>query len=244
MKLTTFTNISQRTIAITTGISIVIMAVMAGIVFGAIFNPIFSVETNSLHQSIIASGSAFRYGILGWGVILICDVIAASGLHAIYKKKDEFISQLTAWFRLAYVAVLAVAIVCLILMLQVSHNPANLEPAVLNGLLELFKSGFENTFSFGLIIFGFHLLGLSYLVLDRKPLFMVMSGLLLVSAIGYLLTNTLNFALPNYREDYKSTFEAIFMLPMILSEVGLAIWLIARGGKNKEAITFQIKHAS
>lgn len=244
MKLTTFTNISQRTIAITTGISIVVMAVMAGIVFGAIFNPIFSVETSSLHQSVIASGSAFGYGILGWGIILICDVIAALGLHAIYKKKDEFISQLTAWFRLAYVAILGVAIVCLILMLQVSYNPANLEPSLLNALLVLFKTGFENTFSFGLIIFGFHLLGLSYLVLDRKPLFMVISGLLLISGIGYMLTNTLNFALPNYKEDYKATLESIFMLPMILSEVGLAIWLIVKGGKNKETITFQIKHAS
>lgn len=237
-------DLSQRTVAIITGASIILMAVMAGVVFGAIFNPIFSVAENSLHQAVLASQSAFRYGILGWGTILICDILAAWGLNIIYKRKNKFLSQLTAWFRMIYVAILAIAITCLILMLQVSNNTTNLEPNLINGLLVLFKNGFESTFSFGLIVFGFHLLGLGYLVFQKKTIFIVMSIFIAIAGVGYLLTNTCNFILPSYKEDYKGTLEAIFMLPMVLGEVGLAIWLIAKGEKNSETITLQIKHAS
>ncbi len=45
-----------------------------------------------------------------------------------------------------------------------------------------------------------------------------------------IITNLGNLLLPNY-ETLIATIETIFMLPMIAGEVGLALWLLFKGGK-------------
>ena len=53
---------------------------------------------------------------------------------------------------------------------------------------------------------------------------------MIMASFGYLLTDGANLLLPD-SEAFISTLEMIFMLPMILGEVGLALWLLIKGLK-------------
>ncbi|MCB0661972.1 MAG: DUF4386 domain-containing protein [Saprospiraceae bacterium] len=231
--MSTLKSLSNRQIALATGISIVLMAVLAGMVMGMVHTPLIVPENPSLtYGNLISQTTTFRMGILGWTGILITDIIAAWGLYLYFKPRNNSLSLLAGWFRLAYAAILGFAIVQLIIVVLLTQTGTGwLEnPGEKEFLTMLFLNGFQSTWSFGLIIFGLHLLILGWLVWSDKLILKILSVLILISAVGYLLTNTLNILMPDY-ETIKPTLETVFMLPMVLGEVGLAIWLIIKGGK-------------
>lgn len=96
--------------------------------------------------------------------------------------------------------------------------------------VELLHS-FESIWQFGLIVFGFHLMLLSGLVCEKKIIKKVLAILLLIAGIGYTVSNTLDLFIENY-EDFRFNVELAFIIPMIFGELGLAIWLLTKGGKN------------
>ena len=51
---------------------------------------------------------------------------------------------------------------------------------------------------------------------------------MIIAFLGYLITNIANLLLPEY-EIYKAIIEWIFILPMVVGEVGLALWLLIKG---------------
>lgn len=229
MELEGTKELTTRKPALVAGISILLMAVIAGVLMGALFNNLFSLQGNDLWHAVKSSEQSFRWGILGWIAILLCDILAAWGLGVFYAPVNKQLSQLTAWLRLVYAAILATAIAFLVLALQVVAGHSNPDLSVVASV-ETYIGGFQQVWSFGLIIFSFHLIGLANLVCKHKVLHKIFNILLFIAGIGYLITNVGNLLMPNY-SDYKSTLEAIFMLPMILGEVGLGVWLVAKGGK-------------
>ncbi len=224
---------SQRQVALITGVSIVAMAILAGLVVGMAMSENLSLtDPDALLQHLQSQTGKFRWGIAGWIAILICDLLAAWGLHIVYKEKAPKLSLITAWFRLSYATILGVAISLLVMALWVSTDGASLLSQLDQGEMTLLMvKGFEGTWSWGLVIFGLHLIGLGVLVFQRNVILRIISILLLVSGIGYLITNLGQLLLPNYAA-YEATLETIFMLPMILGEVGLAVWLLVKGGKE------------
>lgn len=229
MELQGTNELTTRKPALVAGISILLMAVIAGVLMGTLFNNLFSLQGGDLWQALKSSEQSFRWGIVSWIAILLCDILAAWGLGVFYTPVNRQLSQLTAWLRLVYAAILATAISFLVLALQMVAGYANPTKELITSL-ETYLGGFQQVWSFGLIIFGFHLIGLANLVYKHKILHKIFTILLFIAGIGYLITNLGNLLLANYA-DYKPTLEAIFMLPMILGEVGLAIWLVAKGGK-------------
>jgi hypothetical protein len=227
--MSTFKTLSNRNIALITGWSIILMAVMAGLVMGMVHTPLLSSDDPSvIFENLQLHSNTFRMGILGWSIIMVTDIIAAWGLYLFFQSKNNGLSLLSGWFRLAYAGILGIAIVLLILALITSQVSNAQENTIL--LTKLFLGGFEATWSFGLIIFGFHLLILAYLVWTGKLILKIFSVLILIAGFGYVLTNVLNIVMADYAS-LKPTLEAVFMLPMVAGEVGLAIWLIVKGGK-------------
>lgn len=86
--------------------------------------------------------------------------------------------------------------------------------------------------SLGLIVFGAHLFALAYLVLKSGFIPKVFGGLLLLAAACYFGSNIANLLMANY-EQYKKTVDMIIGLPLAASELGLAVWLLLKGGKTK-----------
>jgi len=63
------------------------------------------------------------------------------------------------------------------------------------------------------------------LVFKTKKVPKILAVLLVLAALGYLLIHIMPL-LPSFFGNYKSLIDLIFMAPMILGELGLAIWLL------------------
>lgn len=216
---------NSRKVEMITGASLLLMAVLAMTSMGAMFNGLFSLHDGELSAFLHRHEVGFRLGILAWIGILILDVLVAWGFYVIYKGKNDQLSLLTGWFRLIYAAILGVAVAFLVLMLPVLEMNST-DSLALGFLLE----GFQGTWSFGLIIFGLHLLGLGSLVIGTKILEKILGVLVLIAGVGYVFTNVLAIGWEGY-EDFKASIEMVFMLPMILGEVGLGLYMLVWGNK-------------
>jgi len=185
-------------------------------VFGSL---VVADNDNLTTENIINDISLFKTGIIGWVVIFICDLIVSLGVYLLFQEKNNKLALSTAWLRFFYTIILGIAISRLI-MVSISY-----ENLIYN--LNLFNE----IWSFGLTIFGLHLICLSYLFYNESVWNKLISLLLILAGIGYLVTYIGELVLPNFG-NYKQTIEMIFMAPMILGEIGFAIWLLIKGGKN------------
>lgn len=228
-------DVSQRTAAIAAGISIVLMAVVAGFSFGFVLDSlVVSGDAAATAANILASETLFRAGLFGWIVILILDVIVAWALYVILKRANTSLSLLAAWFRLVYAALLGVSLLSFVIVLLLISGADYLkvfEADQLQALVLLFINAFDGMWRIGLVVFGCHLLLLGYLVYQSGYIPKIIGFLLLIASLGYLIDNLGTLLLPDYT-DYIATINLVFMLPMIVGEVGLGLWLLIKGGKD------------
>jgi len=138
-----------------------------------------------------------------------------------------------AWFRLIYAAILGTALLNFINILLLVSGDTYLAVIAMESLhaqVLIFLKAFNDTCSLGLIVFGLHILVLGYLVLKSGYIPKFFGVFLTIAFFGYLITNIANLILPDY-DNFKTTIELIFIIPMVVGEVGLAVWLLIRGVK-------------
>lgn len=215
----------RRWVAILSGASLLIMAVSA---FFAINLPTADAGLSSSDLSTQIRGNLFA-----WLIILITDLVVSWGLYVYFEETNRPLSLLTAWFRLLYTAILGMAIAELLrgFLPILTEFPSNLvaEPLELGTMIRIATDGFNEIWSFGLIVFGGHLLLLGWLVLQAH-LPRLLGWLILLAGVGYLIVHTGHLVSADFAP-HKAIIEMIFMLPMIAGEIGLAIWLLIKGGK-------------
>jgi len=224
-------DVSMRKAAIIAGVAILIMAMAA--VFATDFvheRLIVPEDAAATTNNIKGSEMLFRAGVLSWLIILICDVLAAWGLYVFLKPVNKSLSLLMAWFRLVYVAILGAALLNLVIVLLLVRGDylAALGIDQLQAQVMLFLNAFNNIWSIGLVVFGFHILVLGYLVFKSGYIPKYLGVLLIIAFFGYLITNIANLLLPDY-ENYRAIIEWIFLVPMVVGELGLALWLLIKG---------------
>lgn len=226
-------NISPRQAALIGGISILIMAIVAGFAYGFVLQSLIVPDNATLTANNIKSSMMlFRVGISGFLVVLICDVLAAWALHVFLKQVNEHLSLLAAWFRLVYSAILGVALLnftFVVLLLNDANGLSVFETSQLNALATFFLKGFNNIWSIGLVVFGCHLYVLGYLVFKSGYIPKIFGVLLIIASLCYIINNFANLLVNNY-EKYKATVELFFSLPMIAGELGFGLWLLFKGG--------------
>lgn len=224
----TTNNLSLRRSAIIGGFAILIMTFAAlfsvGFVLGSL---IVEGNINLTISNIKSSEQLFRFGIFSWIIIFICDLLVSWSLYVFFKPLNPSLSLLTACFRIVYTTILGISISHLITVAWIINTESISSENIL-----LHLERFQQIWSLGLIIFGAHLFGLGYLSFQVQAIPRLLGILLILAALGYFINNTAKFLIFNY-EQYQSTVELIFMLPMILGEIGLAIWLLRKGGKLK-----------
>jgi hypothetical protein len=224
---------TPRQIAVLTGISIVVMAIVAGITMGGVFAPLFEMNSEAFASYVPGIKWQYFWGILGWIVILITDIIVSWGLYRYYRKENVNNALVVGLLRLLYSGILLIGIVQLIRSYtEIYGMNADIEKA--HHLL----FSFQSIWQFGLIIFGIHLVYLSKLVCKKHTIRQVIAALLFISGLGYFGSNTADFLIADY-EHVRSQIDVYFMLPMVLGELGLAIWFIVKGGKVSSAIQTQ-----
>jgi hypothetical protein len=227
--MTTSTHMVNRKPGALAGVSILVMAVLAGVVMSSAFSSLLGAKEGASALEITrANEHLLPWVILAWIAILLCDVVAAWGLHMHYGAKAPARSLITAWLRVVYAGLLGTAIAGLVIAWQ--SDVLGIDAAV---YVLLGAQTFGAMWSLGLIVFGFHLIGLSKLVCDQGWFPKLVAGLLLVAGWGYVIMNVLKMVWPAY-ESVQGYFDAVFVLPMVLGEVILAIWLIVLAFRKKQ----------
>ena len=232
-------DISLRKAAIIAGVAIVVMAVAAVVATDITIGKLF-VQNNAeaTYDNIKASEMLFRTGVLSWLIILICDVFAAWGLYIFLKPVNKSLSLIMAWFRLIYAAILGTALlqfVDVLLLISGDVYQISFGLDLLQSQVLLFLNGFYQKWSIGLVIFGIHVFLLGYMIVRSGYIPKFWGILLIIAAVGYLITNMADLLLPDY-ENIKKIIEWIFIIPM-LGEVGLGFWLLIKGVKVIEELT-------
>jgi hypothetical protein len=213
---------NYRKFAVLTGVSIVIMTVVSALIMGMVFVPAFNMNVRQFSEQLPEIKSPLLFGLMGWIVILVCDLLATWGLYKFYSMKNKFKSQIMGLLRLIYSVILIIAIFQLAKAV-ISSSEAEESYSLL--------ISFQSIWQFGLIFFGIHLLFLADLVYERRMILRVIGILLFIAGIGYMGSNIADLLIDNY-EQIRSKAEAVFILPMVLGEFGLAIWLLVKGGHN------------
>lgn len=227
--------ISERKIALTAGFAFLIMTTAAIFAILFVFEKLkVDGDAVATASNILASEMLFRAGFCSLILVLICDVVVSWALYIFLKQVNKELSLLAMLFRLIYVAILGAALFNLAIALNYLRNAEYLTALGTDRLYAqalLFINAFFDGWAIGLIVFGFHLLVLGYLVFKSDYIPKIIGVLIAIGALCYFMQNFAVFILPNY-ENHKATFEMVLGIPMAIGELSLAFWLLFNGGKR------------
>ncbi len=183
-------------------------------------------------RNIMDSESRFRVGIATWMVQLAADVVVAWALYVFLAPVSEGLSLLTAWLRLVFTAVAAVAMVNHLSALDVLGGADDAEAFESNQLnsraMRLLRS-YDYGFNVGFVFLGLHILGLGYLIVRSDYVPGVLGILLIIAAAGYLIDSFASFLSSDYANN-EALFVVFVAVPAIISELSLTVWLLIWGG--------------
>jgi hypothetical protein len=185
------TDISLSNSAIIAGIGLILMSLLALIAnFSIIQGLIVPDDASKTVNNIIASEGLFRLGICFLLINAVLDIIVAWALYVFLKPINKSLSILTAWFRIVYATMLGVVLIYLINVLQLVNGAdylAVFETNQLQTLVMLSLKNYTLGWEFGLIIFGFHLLLLGYLMIKAGYMHRILGILLVIASLGYII---------------------------------------------------------
>lgn len=222
---------SARQMALVSGFSLLAMAIFAGWGYGYAFGNIYVANDSvTTVANLNHSTGLFRGFILSFVGVLLLDIVVAWSLYLFFKPIHTSLSLLMAGFRLVYAALLGIALLNLLSVLPLLTNVPQNDVLIMNCI-----KSFLAMWSLGLIVFGAHLFVLAYLALQSGFIPKVFGLLILLAAFCYFGSNIANLLMPDY-EQYKKTVDAILGLPMAAGELGIAIWLLVKGGKSHTSL--------
>jgi Domain of unknown function (DUF4386) len=189
-------------------------------------------------SNIMDSETLFRVGLVSFLIVFVLDVVVAWALYLFFKPVNTDVSLLTAWFRLTYAILLGAALVFFFLVLELLSGADHLqafETGQLDAQVTLYLDAFNHLWLIGLVCFGIHLALLGYLILESGHIQRALGILLVLAGAAYVINSLADALLSNY-DDYEAVFVTIVAVPSVIGELGFAIWLVLRGGKEREAL--------
>jgi hypothetical protein len=211
----------QRMIAKITGYSLVLMALIAGFSLGFAY-PKF-INPNQLEfANIKLTENLELYKLMLSGIlfIIILDILVSWTLFQYFKKDSGKYALLSFISRMIYTLIFCIATYFLAKNIEQSDNEIVLHNYNL----------FQIIWSVGLIIFGIHLVIVGVLVKLHKSIPGILWYLTIIAGFSYIVVHILKISCPDLT-DFTITLNNILTLPMALGELGLALWLIIKGGK-------------
>lgn len=222
------TDISERKSALLIGISLLFMTFAAFGAFGALHSSlIFMDDTGKTINRLMTKSALFNLEIFLWGIIVFTDLLVTWGVWQYFRNRTAKLAIWAAILRLIYTVALTTAVSMLVLASLRIGRGISSEIMTLLGQ-------FDRIWSLGLVIFGFHLilLGWAAYICENR----IWGILLVLAGISYSLIHGFHNFLPSL-DSFKSVLEKILMLPMIVGEVGFAVYLLIHGGKMRKAVS-------
>lgn len=218
---------NKRRLGIITGCALILMAIIAGYSLGygfAAFNPTDQID--SLKENIISNQGLYRNMLIGLLVILILDLLVSYTLYEYFRDDNPKISVLSGGLRIIYTLVFGIAVYYLWKNLNINE--------VTNQTISYNLQLFKTIWSGGLIIFGFHILLIGILMKIHKRIPAILWYLALIAGVSYIIVHLLKLTSAN--PEVVSILEMVLAFPMAIGELGLAIWLLVKGGKEKKYV--------
>lgn len=203
-------------------------------------------DATTTAANIAESEALFRGGMVAFLVIFIVDVVVAWALYMLFKKANEGISLVTAWFRIVYTVFLGVAVVFFFQALQLlsrSESLAVFTTEQLNAQALVALDTFNTTWLIGLLAFGVHLVLLGALVINSRWAPRALGYVLIVAGLAYVADTVAHTLVGNY-VDYETVFLVIVAVPSVIAEGWFGIWLLLKGGKNEMGGPTRLKTAA
>lgn len=230
-------DLSQRNVAIVAGFAFLIMTIAAVFAVSFVFEDLkVPGDAAATANNIMTNELLFRSGIGSLIIVLICDAVVAWALYVFLKQVNKSLSLLAAWLRLVYATFIGIALlnfVIVLLLLSGADYLTVLETDQLHAQVFLFFNAFNDIWALGIIVFGIHLFVLGYLVFKSGYIPGILGILIIIAGFGYLTDSFANLFLSNY-ESYKAIIGLVFIVPQVGGELGLALWLLFRGGKQSK----------
>ena len=215
-----------QTWAVISGISLVLMALVAGFAYGyAHSSLVVAGDGFTTLNNIIGRQSLFMAEILAWMAIVVLDLLVSYGFYVFLKPAAPKLAKQAGILRLIYTGLLALAVVHLLFAhnLAFGNQPA---PAMVLSRIE----SFEYIWSLGLIIFGMHLLFAGLAAYKTHLIPKLWSFMLVIAGLSYIVLHTFDTFLPELVQ-VIATLQTILVIPMTLGELGFAVWLLVKGRK-------------
>ncbi len=180
-------------------------------------------------NNIMAEEILFRIAICSFIIVAILDLVVAWAIYILLKPVNKSLSLLAAWFRLVYAAILVIALLNLVIVLLLLSGANYLvvfDTEQLHAQVLLFLNAFDELWAIGLILFGFHLIILGYLVFKSGYISRIMGILLIAAGLGYPVSNFAKLFFPN--------FDASLIMFLGWGELLFMFWLLFKGAKIPE----------
>ncbi|GJL91489.1 DUF4386 domain-containing protein [Hyphococcus sp.] len=187
-------------------------------------------------SNIMQNESLFRLGVACFFVVMIADVFVAWALYLVLRPVDAHLSLLSAFFRLTYTIAQIGVLMNLVKVLQLGGRPEIYNALTAEAgaaFLYFFLASHQGEFTLTLIFFGIHLLLLGYLIIRSKYLPALIGLLVTVAGAGYLVDGFAEILFDGYGK-FGGLGLYIVILPALLGEGALCLWLLLRGLNQKK----------
>src|SRR4029450_6148119 len=199
------------------GIALLLVALLGGFGYLAMVDRLHVIDDPvQTAANIAASETLFRLAIASLLVTAVLDIVVAWALLMVFEPVSSGLSTLAATFRVAYAGIFVVAIAQLTGVLRLLPQAEELSTQVLSGV-----HAFEDIYSAGLLLFGFHLMLLGLLVWRAAYAPRFLGILLALAGLGYAVDSFGIVLFAGYALEV-ATFTFV-------GEVVLVFWLLLRG---------------
>lgn len=219
---------SQRRVALTTGFSLLCMAILAPFAqFGVLKGLIVPADAAATTNNISASSGLFGAAIAAFLIVAIFDVVVAWGFYILLRPVNEGLARLVGSLRIVYAAAFAFALLNLIGAAQLVHGATGtaLQSASLQALVAASVASFDNGWHLALGIFGLHLVGLGALLFGSAAP-RLLATLVVIAGVGYLADAIGTIFVGGYAPTI-ATFTFV-------GEAVLIFWLFWRAGRGAQ----------
>lgn len=207
---------SLRVHAVLTGVSLIIMGVVAGYYIGYNLPLFYNVTGIELGNQLVG----YKEVLLGLVITIILDFIVSYTFYKFFAPTDIYLSKISGVIRLIYSIIFSIAAYFLF---------ENLAPQSLTDFqIQQNFYWFQTVWVFGLSLFGIHIILLG--VLSKKhggvPKWLWITTL--IAGFSYTIVSVLKLIYPG--SSSVEAIEMILALPMAFGELSVAIWLLIKGG--------------
>jgi hypothetical protein len=177
-------------------------------------------------RAIFDNETLWRLGLAVHLLYLVPALAMKVIVSGLFRRVDPMLSRLALVFGVAAVTIEAVSLVYLYVPLALIENGATLAaledaPALIYLATRLFATGF----GFSLLLFAGFCVAIGVLIVRSRLVPRAIGAMMIVAGICYVVNTLALIVSPDFFEQINPTI----LLPILLAELSLALWLLLKG---------------